>query len=471
MILDPTQDAALKHDVHGALAATLQSKALDLENQSNSIATMLLVSLVYQAVSTAKLEYVLTVSFIGDILVLPLKCRNWDMYTELLEMLVMLFQDEDTQLWIAQRGSIVDMLKILEDAYERMDQATKVDIVDKNNDEIRDEISKSLAKYIDEICASLCSIVGTTEYRNEKMRDNHLTAHTLEKWIAEWDCDWKMHTSALLLGNMTQSDEMAVSFVNDFELNHAVTGAIKRTNDKQVLYACGVLLRNLVLPEKHALVRASAEAFIAARCLMLHDDHDKRLFISGLRLLRQCIRDFGTCQLLILKSPAESKLSLHTLTDFLDRYGEGDANLKVELGRATVMMYKTLNRSKCPTVPNLLNILNKEQLLIDTMVELVVLGTNTHLEGEGWFGLALASRTEAGAKAVYKALKDQETVERLIKRMQSEDYSNDEENTGKAKENAKVLAVTLVNVIPEELEEDHLKWMKQAKEPVTRLDC
>jgi hypothetical protein len=105
------------------------------------------------------------------------------------------------------------------------------------------------------------------------------------------------------------------------------------------------------------------------------------------------------------------------------------------------------------------------------MVELVVLGTNTHLEGEGWFGLALASRTEAGAKAVYKALKDQETVERLIKRMQSEDYSNDEENTGKAKENAKVLAATLVNVIPEELEEDHLKWMKQAKEPVTRLDC
>lgn len=465
MILDPTQDAALRHNVHGALAAALRSKSLDIENQPISIAAMLLVSLVYQAVSTAKLEYVLTVSFIGNILVLPLKYRNWDMYAELLEMLVMLFQDTETQRWIAQRGSMVDILKILEDAYERMDHSTKVDVADKSNDENHEEISKSLAKYIDEICTALCAVVGTPEYRNEKMRDSHFTAHMLEKWLAEWDSEWKMHTAALLLGNMTQSDEMAVTLVNDFELNHTVTGAIKRTNDKQVLYACGVLLRNLVIPEKHAIVRASAEAFIAARRLMLHDDHDKRLFISGLRLLRQCIRDFGACQLLILKSPAEPKLSLHTLTDFLDRDVEGDANLKVEVGRATVMMFKTLNRSKCPTVPNLLHILNKEQRLIDTMVELVVLGTDTHLEGEGWFGLALASRTEGGAKAVYKALKDRESVESLIKRVRSEGCSNGGENIGKAKENAKVLAATLVNVIPEELEEDHLKSMKQAKEP------
>jgi len=426
---------------------------------------MLLVSLVYQAVNTAKLEYVLTVSFIGDILVLPLKCRNWDMYTELLEMSIMLFQDEDAQRWIAQRGSMVDMLTILEDAYERMDQATKADIADKNDDENPDEISKSLAKSIDEICAALCAIVGTPEYRNEKTRDSHLTAHTLEKWIAEWDCDWKMHTAALLLGNMTQSDEIAITLVNDFELSHAVTGAIRRTNDKRVLYACGILLRNLVLPEKHALVRASAETFIAASCLMLHDDHDKRLFVSGLRLLRQCIRDFGACQLLILTSPAGPKLSLHTLRDFVDKHGEGDDNLKAEVGRAMVMMYKTLNRSKCPTVPNLLHILNTEQRLIDTMVELVVLATDTHLEGEGWFGLALASRMEGGANAVYKSLKEQEDVERLIKRAESEGDSNGGETAGKVTENAKVLAATLVNVIPEELEEDHLKSMKQAIEP------
>ena len=455
----------MRHDVHGALASALRSKVSDPENDAISIATMLLVSLVYQAMNTAKLEYVLTVSFIGDILVLPLKCRNWDMYTELLEMSIMLFQDEDTQRWIAQRGSMVDMLTILEDAYGRMGQATKADVADKNDDANPDEIPQSLAKSIDEICAALCAIVGAPEYRNEKSRDSHLTAHTLEKWIAEWDCDWKMHTAALLLGNMTQSDEIAITLVNDFELNHAVTGAIRRTNDKRVLYACGILLRNLVLPEKHALVRASAETFIAASCLMLDDDRDKRLFISGLRLLRQCIRDFGACQLLILTSPAGPKLSLHRLTDFVDKYGGGDDNLKAEVGRAMVMMYKTLNRSKCPTVPNLLHILNKEQRLIETMVELVVLATDTHLEGEGWFGLALASRMEGGANAVYKSLKDQEAVERLIKRAESEGDSNGGETTVKATENAKVLAATLVNVIPEELEEDHLKSMKQAIEP------
>ena len=454
----------MRHDVHGALANALRSKEFDPENQSVSMATMLLVSLVCQAVSTAKLAYVLTISFIGDILVLPMKCRDWDMYTELLEMLVMLFQDEDAQRWIAQRGSMVDILKILEEAYERMNQAVKIDTVNKNNDESPEEISKSLAKYVDEIRAALCDIVGMPEYRNEKMRDSHLTAQILEKWLAEWDNEWKMHTAALVLGNITQSDEIAVTLVNDFELNHAVTGAIKRTNDKQVLYACGVLLRNLILPEKHSLVRASAESFVAARRLMLHDDHDKRLFISGLRLLRQCIRDFGTCQLLILESPAEPKLSLRTLTDFLVEYGEGDANIKLEIGRATVMMYKTLNRSKCPTVPNLLDILNKEQRLIDTMAELVVLGTDTHVEGEGWFGLALASRMEGGAKAVYKALKDQEAIDRLIKKVQSEGYSNGGEDTGKAKENALVLAATLVNVIPKELEKDHLRSMKKAKE-------
>ena len=455
----------MKHHVHDVLATALRSKSLDFENQSISIAIMLLVSLVYHAVSTTKLEYIHVVSFIEDILVLPLKCPNWVMYAELLEMLVMLFQDEDTQRWIAQRGSMMDILKILEDAYQRMDQATKVNIVDKNYDESPNEISKSLTKYMDEITVALCAIVSTPEYRNQKIRDSHLTVHTLEKWLADWDSEWKMHTAALLLGNMAQSDEMAVKLVNDFELNHTVAGAIKRTNDKQVLYACGVLLRNLVLPEKHTLVRASAEVFIAARRLMLHGDYDKRIFISGLRLLRQCIRDFGTCQLLILKSPETPNLSLHTLTDFLDLYGEGDANLKVEVGRATVVMFKTLNRSKCPTVPNLLHTLNKEQRLIDTMMELVILGMNTHLEGEGWFGLALASKTEGGAKAVYKALKEQEAVEMLIKRVQRESCSNDGENTGKAKENAKVLAASLINIIPGELEENHLKSMKQAKEP------
>jgi len=468
LTLDLSQDAALRHGVHGALAGALRSKAFYPENQSASIATMLLVSLVYRAVNTAKLAYILTVSFIGDILVLPLKCRDWDIYTDLLEVLIMLLQEEDVQRWIAQRGSMVDILKVLEDAYERMNQDAKINTVDKNEDESHEEISKSLAKYIDEIRTALCDIVGMPEYRNEKMRDSHLTAQTLEKWLAEWDCDWKMHTAALVLGNITQSDEIAITLVNDFDLNYTVTGAIKRTSDKQVLYACGVLLRNLVLPEKHSLVRASAETFVAARRLMLHDDHDKRLFITGLRLLRQCIRDFGVCQLLILESPEEPNLSLRTLTDFLVRYGEGDANLKVEIGRATVMMYKILNRSKCPTVPNLVHILNKEQRLIDTMVELVVLGTDTHLEGEGWLGLALASRMKGGAKAVYEALKDHEAAERLIGKVRSEGLSNGGEDAGKARENAKVLAATLVDVIPKELEEDHLKSMKQA---MARLDC
>lgn len=455
----------MKQDVHGALATALRNRSFDSENQSISIATILLASLIYQAVSTAKLECVLTVLFIEDIFALPLRCRNWSMYSELLEMLVLLFQDEDTQRWIAQRGSMVNALKILEDAYERMDQVTKVDIADKNDDESPDEVSKLISKYIEEICAALCAIVSTPQYRKDKIYDNHLMAHILEKWLAEWNCEWKMHTAALLLGNMTQSDEIAITLVNDFELNHTVTGAIMRTNDKQVLYACGNLLRNLVLPEKHALVRASAGTFIAARRLMLYDDHDKRLFISGLRLLRQCIRDFGTCQLLVLKSPAEPKLSLHTLTHFLEKHGGGDTNLKVEVGRAVVMMYRTLNRSKCPTVPNLLHILNKEQRLIDIMVELVVLGTDTYLEGEGWFGLALASKIEDGAKAIYRALKEQEAIEKLIERVESEGCSNGGENTEKVKENAKVLAATLVDVIPEELEEHHLKSMKQAKEP------
>lgn len=453
----------MRHDVHGTLGAALRGKELNPENHSISMATMLLASLVSQAVSTAKLALVLTVSFITDILALPLKCRDWDMYTELLEASIMLFQDEDAQRWIAQQGSMVDMLKILEDAHERMDQAAKIDVIYKNSDDGLED-SKALAKYTDEIRDALCAIAGMTEYREEKtLFGSHLTAEMLGKWLAEWDCDWKMHTAALVLGNVTQSDEIAVTLVNDFELNHAVTSAIERANDKQVLYACGVLLRNLVLPEKHALVRASAETFAAARRLMLHEDHDKRLFVSGLRLLRQCIRDFGACQLLILKSPAEPKLSSHTLTDFLVRYGEGDTNLEAEVGRATVTMYRTLNRSKCPTVSNLLHILSKEQRLIGTMVELVVLGMDTHLEGEGWFGLALASKTEEGAETVYKTLKDQEAVEKLIKRVQTEDGSNIGGDFGKAKENAKVLAATLTNVIPEKLEEDHLKSMKQAK--------
>jgi len=453
---EPAQDAALKENVNGVLATALYKQDYHPDNPSVCLGTTLLVLLVDRAASIANVEQVLTVSFLDDILALPLKCHDFEMYTELMEMVALLFLNETAQRWIAQRGSMVDILKVLEDAYARIDQRSGT--TDANDSETEEEL-EILRKYTDDIRAALCDIAGMPEYRKEKMRGNHFTAHKLEKWLAEWNCDWKMHTAALVLGNVTQSDAIAITLVEDFELNHAVSGAIKSSKDKQVLHACAGLLRNLALPENNAMVRASVETFVAARRLILHEDHDKRLFVSGLRLLRQCIRDFGACQLLILKSPADSKFSLQTLTGFLIEHG-GDTHLKAEVGRAAVMMYRTLNRSKCPTVPNLLHILNTQQQFIEAIVELTIIGTDTHLEGEGWFGLALASKLKDGALAVYRALRDLASVAKLIQRMQVKDVQTAGQDAGKTKENAKVLAATLVDMIPDELERDDLEALK-----------
>lgn len=462
---DAAFDAALRHNVHEAIASALYKKEPNSERQSISMAITLLISLVYRAVSTAKLPQVLSVSFIDETLVLPLKCPDFDLYVELVEMAIMLFQDEDAQRWIAQRGSMLDILSMLEDIHGKIDR-----IMSKQEDATTPEVDANadneltvLSKYANEIRSSLCDIAGMPEYRKEKLRGSHFTAETLEKWLAEWDCDWKMHTAALVLGNVTQSDTIATLLVNDFELHHAVTGAIKRTNDKQVLYACAVLLRNLCLPENNTLVRASVESFIAARKVMLHHEHDKRLFIAGLRLLRQCIRDFGACQLLILKEPAESKLSLQTLLHFWAEYAEDDINFRAEIGRAGVMMYRTCNRSRCPTVPNLLHILNRGERFIEAMADLTILGFDTHLEGEGWFGLALAAKLKDGASAVYRALKKMESVDKLAKRIHVKEAHTVQQDAGKTRENARVLAMTLVDVIPDELGEDDLRTFKTVK--------
>jgi hypothetical protein len=460
---DPALDAALRDDVHGALASALRKMDYDPERQSISMGTTLLISLIYRAISTEKLSHVLTVSFIGDVLAIPVKCADFENYTELVETAIMLFQDQDAQLWIAERGSMVDILTLLESVHAKVDQLTGIESPGVGSEDTEPEVVdelKTLNKYADDIRSALCDIAGMPEYQKEKMRGSHFTSQILEKWLADWTSDWKMHTAALALGNVTQSDAIAITLVNDFELNHAVTGAIKRSNDKQVLYACAVLLRNLCLPEQNFLVRASAETFVAARRLMVHADQDKRLFVAGLRLLRQCIRDFGACQLLILKNPSEQKLSLHTLIDFLAKHGEDDINLQAEIGRAVVMMYRTCNLSKCPTVPNLLHILNHEQKLIEAVVELTILGMGTHLETEGWFGLALAAKRKDGASAVYRALRDLKSVDKLIQLVDSAHTAKQDVN--KTKENARVLAATLVDMIPDELEKDDLQALKLA---------
>lgn len=461
---DPAVDAGLKHDTHGALSAALCKMDHDPERQSISMAVSLFVSLVYRAISTEKLTNILTVPFIGETLALPVKCHDWDNFAELVDMVIMLFQDENVQRWLAKHGSMTDILTLLEDIHNRMDQRTGSDSGSVRNEDIKPEIAdelETLQKYADDIRSTLCDIAGMSENRKEKMHGNDFTVHALEKWLADWTCDWKMYTAALVLGNVTQSDAIAITFVNDFELNHVVTSAMNTSNDKQVLYACGGLLRNLCLPEKNFLVRASADTFVAARKLMLHEDHDKRLFVTGLRVLRQCIRDFGACQLLILKMSAESKLSLHTIIQFLEEHGEGDTNLKAEIGRAAVMMYRTCNLSKCPTVANLLDTLNHEKKLIDAMVELTILGVDTHLESEGWFGLALAAKLKDGALAVYQALKDLDSVDKLIQRVQSAQTA--EQDATKTTENAKVLAATLANIIPNDLGKEEMEALKMTQ--------
>ena len=239
---------------------------------------------------------------------------------------------------------------------------------------------------------------------------------TLLGWLAGPHTKLQL-CSCIMLGNLARSDSTCLAMISRFAVHEMLLDILKVGSDTQVLHSVLGFLRNLgLLQENKRALGESGIIEIVSRFLTA--DTITQLSHAATSLVRQIINgSISNISILLSslsldeESPAHSKSYLSLLLSLFDK--SDDVSVKVEVSRVVTAILRCLHSSQASSNPRLRNeLLDRLFALHPTLHQpLSMMVTQSRwpiIRSEGWFAMALASRTPAGSTAIDTALQQVE---------------------------------------------------------------
>ena len=239
---------------------------------------------------------------------------------------------------------------------------------------------------------------------------------TLLGWVAGPHLQLQL-CSCIMLGNLARSDSTCLAMISRFSVHESLLDILRFSSDTQVLHSVLGFLRNLgLLPVNKRVLGEAGTIEIVSRFLSV--DAITPLSHAAVSLVRQMINGSlnnisGLLSSLSLdeESPAHSKTYLSLLCSLFEK--SDDIAVKVEVSRVVAAVLRCLHSSQALSNPRL-----RDQLLhrlfslhLNLCQPLSMMVTQPRwpiIRSEGWFAMALASRTVEGSIAIDTALQQVE---------------------------------------------------------------
>ncbi|MCJ1401476.1 hypothetical protein MMC11_004690 [Xylographa trunciseda] len=239
---------------------------------------------------------------------------------------------------------------------------------------------------------------------------------TLLGWLAGSHIQLQL-CSCIMLGNLARSDSTCLAMISRFKVHESLLNILKFSSDTQVLHSVLGFLRNLGLLQVNKRVLGEAGTIdIVSR--FLSTDAVTQLSHAAVSLIRQIINGsvYNITSLLSSlsldeESPAHSKTYLSLLLSLFDK--SDDIAVKVEVSRVATAVLRCLHSSQALSDPGLQNhllhrLFSLHPNLCQPLSMMVTQSRWPIIRSEGWFAMALASRTTEGSVAIDTALQQVE---------------------------------------------------------------
>ncbi|MCJ1281236.1 hypothetical protein MMC26_000554 [Xylographa opegraphella] len=239
---------------------------------------------------------------------------------------------------------------------------------------------------------------------------------TLLGWLAGPHTQLQL-CSCIMLGNLARSDSTCRVMISKFSVQESLLDILKISSDTQVLHSVLGFLRNLgLLPVNKRILGKAGTIEIVSRFINI--EAIPQLAHAAVSLVRQVINgsmnnisDLLSSLSLDEESPAHSKTYLSLMLSLFDK--SDDVAVKVEVSRVIAAVLRCLHSSQALANPRL-----RDQLLhrlfslhLNLCQPLSMMVTQPRwpiIRSEGWFAMALASRTAEGSISIDTALQQVE---------------------------------------------------------------
>ena len=239
---------------------------------------------------------------------------------------------------------------------------------------------------------------------------------TLLSWVAGPHTQLQL-CSCIMLGNLARSDLTCSVMISSFSVHESLLDILKFSSDTQVLHSVLGFLRNLgLLPANKRVLGEAGTLEIVSRFLSI--DAITQLSHAAVSLVRQIINgSMNNISRLLSslssdeESPAHSKTYLSLLLSLFDK--SDDVAVKVEVSRVVAAVLRCLHSSQALSNLGLRNqllhrLFSLHPNLCQPLSMMVTQPRWPIIRSEGWFAMALASRTAEGSIAIDTALEQVE---------------------------------------------------------------
>ncbi len=212
--------------------------------------------------------------------------------------------------------------------------------------------------------------------------------------------------ACIMLGNLARANEVCKTMVRVIRLHEKVVDILKEASEPYALYAAVGFLKNLALPmENRGIVGESGVIELLPRLWAM--EKVPELQYAGVALTRRlAIACFPTVRRLLqpLSSDPDSPAHSHTFISSLLKLWETSHEMgtRTEIGRLITAVLRVLNSTQPDAADGEEDALRSRLFRLHGELSrpLAMLVTQTQypiLQSEGWFTLALLSRTADGA--------------------------------------------------------------------------
>lgn len=238
------------------------------------------------------------------------------------------------------------------------------------------------------------------------------TTDSLKMWLSAPQPQLQQ-SSCIVLGNLACSDEVCCHMVSDSSISRGLFAILQSSPDAQVLHAALGFLRNLALPEENKNALGAAGAIQVVNRFWTSDYLPQILHLAA-SVVRQLVNgSLSNVRKLLTSlssdkdSPAFSRTYLSLL---LSAYDKSDQiAVRTEIARVITALLRCIHGHQTLQPA-------KEELLLrlyalhpglgKPLAGMVVQTQFPIVRSEGWFGFALAARSERGRSLISSVVAD-----------------------------------------------------------------
>ncbi|KAK6353221.1 hypothetical protein TWF696_005202 [Orbilia brochopaga] len=336
----------------------------------------------------------------------------WETFQSLLNCLSLLLEKDSTKSYLLSSMLVSDCLTLmLRLRYWEDTLSISESLVD---DEDREDALKAIRDCRSSLVVAIADVFALESFLERYPLESDLVSLILH-WLESEDLDL-LACAALALGNVAHGSETCEALIAKYDVHLLLTRIIRDQSQVSALHAAGGALKNLAVGSpslREQIVAAGAlehcQKFYLAKAVM-------QVQLMGLSLTRILVAN-SLSSVARLVDPTQST-SNSSLKSILDLYsGTTEQSIRIEVGRIIVSILREAARCSAGSQQKISldrQIFDLCPGFIEPLLQMVIQDRWPVVASEGWFALALFTRSAEGAtifaglslpKEFYQALK------------------------------------------------------------------